>query len=202
MVLEIEYWKSKIGELAKPTVSVVPYTPKQRRLPPRSLDVFSAWKGIESILEDLISEFNIGRNNCLEFGVERGYSTTALSCFFSSVTGVDTFLGDKHTGNREDLFVSTKGRLSEFSNIQLVRGSYQDWTAKDNNSYDLIHVDIIHTYIDTFRCGLWSAEHSQCVLFHDTESFPAVKQAVSDIARQTGKTFYNFKECYGLGILI
>jgi hypothetical protein len=40
------------------------------------------------------------------------------------------------------------------------------------------------------------------VLFHDTESFPAVKQAVSDIARETNKTFYNFKESYGLGILV
>src|ERR1700722_18622091 len=100
MVLEIEYWKSKVGELGKPTVPVVAYTPKQRRMPPRSLEVFSSWKGIESILESLISEFNIGRNKCLEFGVERGYSTAALSCFFDSVTGVDTFMGDKHTGNR------------------------------------------------------------------------------------------------------
>ena len=32
-----------------------------------------------------------------EFGVERGYSTAALSCFFDSVTGVDTFQGDIHT---------------------------------------------------------------------------------------------------------
>jgi hypothetical protein len=68
--------------------------------------------------------------------------------------------------------------------------------------YDFIHVDIVHTFADTFACGLWSANHAKCVAFHDTESFPAVKRAVADIARQTGKTFYNFVESNGLGILI
>ena len=47
---------------------------------------------------------------------------------------------------------------------------------------------------------LLSAKHAQCVLFHDTESFPAVKRAVIDLARESGKTFY-FKESFGLGIL-
>jgi hypothetical protein len=83
-----------------------------------------------------------------------------------------------------------------------VRSNYQSWIGRDDSHYDLIHVDIIHTYADTFTCGLWSAMHSSCVLFHDTESFPAVKRAVIDIARKSGKTFYNFKESYGLGILI
>jgi hypothetical protein len=43
-----------------------------------------------------------------------------------------------------------------------------------------------------------SAKHAQSVLFHDTESFPAVKRAVIDVARKSGKTFYNFKESFGL----
>ena len=202
MVVEVEYWKSVIGGLGKPKIPVLPYVPEHRQLPPRVLDVFSAWKGIESILGDLITRFSIGTSRCLEFGVERGYSTSALACFFDSVTGVDTFLGDKHTGERSDLYESTKDRLSGFDNVHLVRSNYQDWTAKNNGFYDLTHVDIIHTYIDTYKCGLWSAKHSQCVVFHDTESFPAVKQAVTDIARETQKVFYNFKECYGLGILV
>jgi hypothetical protein len=36
--------------------------------------------------------------------------------------------------------------------------------------------------------------HSACVLFHGTESFSAIKRAVIDIARKSGKAFYNFKE--------
>lgn len=201
MVGEIEYWKSLFGGIIKPTVPVLPYVPKHRQLPPRVLPVESAWKGIESVLSDLISRFDIGTSRSLEFGVEHGYSTAALSCFFDSVTGVDAFVGDKHTFMR-DLYAETSSRLSCFDNIQVVRSDYRDWIRKDDGFYDLIHVDIVHTYIDTFTCGLWSAKHSKCVLFHDTESFPAVKRAVIDIARESGKNFYNFKESSGLGILI
>jgi len=202
VVGEFEYWKSLFSGIVKPTVPVLPYVPKSRQLPPRVLPVDSAWKGIESMLSDLITRFDIGTRRCLEFGVEHGYSTAALSCFFDSVTGVDTFLGDKHTRDNKDLYDETSGRLSSFKNIQLVRSDYQNWTAKDDSFYDLIHIDIVHTYVDTFACGRWSAMHSKCVLFHDTESFPAVKRAVIDISRESQKTFYNFTESCGLGILI
>jgi hypothetical protein len=202
MVAEIEYWKSVLGGLVAPKVSILPYEPRHRRLPPRVLPVATGWKGIESVLADLIQTFNIGNRRCLEFGVEHGYSAAALSCFFDSVTGVDTFLGDKHTRDTSDLFASTSERLSCFNNIHLVRSDYRDWINKDDTFYDLVHIDIVHTYIDTFTCGLWSACHAQCVLFHDTESFPAVKQAVIDISRQAGKSFYNFRESNGLGILV
>jgi predicted O-methyltransferase YrrM len=202
VVTEIEYWKSVLGRLGAPKVPVLQYVPEHSQLPPRVLSVATAWKGIESVLGDLIQRFGIGTGRCLEFGVEYGYSTAALSCFFDSVTGVDIFVGDKHTLDKRDIFKETSDRLSDFANIHLVRGDYRDWTAKDDSYYDLIHVDIVHTYIDTFACGLWSARHAQCVLFHDTLSFPTVKRAVIDISRQKGKRFYNFEESNGLGILI
>lgn len=226
MQSEVGYWKSLFSGTFKPRVPVRPYVPERRQMPPRFVPVTSAWKGIESVLADLIAKFGIGRGRCLEFGVEQGYSTAALSCFFDSVTGVDTFVGDIHTTDHRDMYEETTNRLSAFENIQLVRSDYRDWIAKDNSFYDLIHVDIVHTYADTFACGLWSANHSKCVIFHDTESFPtvkraaisiardpspalaaisrglAVKRAVIDIARATNKKFYNFKECNGLGILV
>lgn len=202
MIAEVGYWKSVVTNLRAPRVPVFPYVPEHRQLPPRVLTPPTAWKGIESILGDLIQRFNIGSRRCLEFGVEHGYSTVALSCFFDTVTGVDTFHGDKHTENKNDIYAQTSERLSGFSNIRLVRSDYRDWIAKDDSFYDLIHVDIVHTYADTFVCGLWSARHAQCAIFHDTLSFPAVKRAVLDIARQTGKRFYNFEESYGLGILV
>lgn len=201
-VKEIDYWRSVLVGLISKEVPVLHYTPQRRELPSRVLSVFSAWKGIESILGDLIERFEINKGRCLEFGVEYGYSTAALSSFFESVTGVDTFVGDKHTGNLRDIFAETSARLSDFKNIQLIRSDYRQWTKCDHGFYDLIHVDIVHTYIDTFTCGLWSAQHAPCVLFHDTQSFPAVKRAVIDIARRTGKSFYNFEESNGLGILI
>jgi len=202
VVIESEYWKSILAGLIAPKVPVLSYVPRHRQLPPRVLPVPTAWKGIESVLGDLIQTFGIGTRRCLEFGVEHGYSTAALSCFFDTVTGVDTFVGDKHTRDTRDLFAATSERLSCFDNIQLFRSDYREWTARDDSFYDLIHVDIVHTYIDTFACGLWSAQHAQCVLFHDTQSFPAVKRAVIDISRQTRKRFYNFKESNGLGIVI
>ncbi len=200
--METEYWKSLVGGMLGRDVPILPYVPGYRQLPPRVLPIVSAWQGIESVLGDLIQRFNIGTNRCLEFGVEFGYSTAALSCFFDSVTGVDIFVGDKHTSHKGDIYADTVSRLSGFDNIQLVRSDYRDYMAKDNSQYDLIHIDIVHTYVDTFACGLWSAQHAQCVLFHDTQSFHRVKRAVYDIARETGKKFYNFKECNGLGILI
>ena len=202
MTFELEYWKAAVSSLAKRRVPIVPYVPKRRQLPARMIPVESAWKGIESVLDDLICRFQIRTNRCLEFGVEHGYSTVALSSFFSSVVGVDIFTGDEHTVNKENIYSETVKRLSPFENVKLVLSDYRDWIKQDQNSYDLIHVDIVHTYSDTYACGLWSAFHSQCTMFHDTESFPAVKRAVAEISRRTGKSFYNFKESYGLGILV
>jgi hypothetical protein len=202
VVAEIDYWKSKLTGFVGPKVPILPYVPQRRESPPRVLELATAWKGIESILGDLIQRFGVGNHRCLEFGVEYGYSTVALSAFFDNVIGVDTFCGDVHTENKGDIFAQTSQRLSCFDNIRLVRSDYRDWIDKDDSFYDLIHVDIVHTYAHTFACGLWSAQHASCVLFHDTLSFPAVKQAVVDIARQTGKRFYNFEESYGLGILV
>lgn len=200
--LEYAYWASVAKGLLKSKVPIIQYVPAHRQLPPRTLQAVSAWKGIESILADILQRFQIETGKCLEFGVEFGYSTVALSSYFDIVTGVDLFYGDKHTTEKRDLFLETSDRLREYENIKLIRSDYRDWINKDHSSYDLIHVDIVHTYADTFACGLWSATHSKCTLFHDTESFPAVKQAVKEIARHTGKKFYNFKESNGLAILV
>jgi len=202
VIAELEYWKSILTGVIAPKVPVLAYLPQRRQLPDRILPVATAWKGIESVLGDLMEKFGIGTRSCLEFGVEHGYSTAALSCFFDSVTGVDIFVGDMHTRDPRDLFASTSDRLACFKNIRLVRSDYREWIARDQSVYDLIHIDIVHTYVDTFACGIWSVQHAKCVLFHDTESFPAVKRAVIDIARQTGKHFYNFEESNGLGILV
>lgn len=201
MIREIDYWTSVVASAVRSKVVVHEYVPERREAPAKVLGVNTAWKGIESVLSDLITRFGVGRERCLEFGVEHGYSTVALSCFFDSVIGVDTFMGDEHTMEKGDIYEQTVERLSGFTNIKLIRSDYRDWIAKDNTFYDLIHVDIVHTYADTFACGFWGAMHAQCVLFHDTETFPAVKQAVADIARRSGKRFYNFKESNGLGIL-
>jgi hypothetical protein len=199
---EFAYWNSVLGSLTKSKIPVLPFIPGHREPPSRRLEVISAWEGIQNILSDLIERFQIKTERCLEFGVEFGFSTVALSSYFDSVVGVDIFCGDKHTINKQDIYEKTLSRVSPYSNIKLIRSDYREFIKREKGSFGLIHVDIVHTFADTFACGLWSANHSQCAIFHDTESFPQVKQAVAEIARATGKQFYNFRESYGLGIVV
>jgi hypothetical protein len=199
---ERAYWQSVLDGIAKPRVPITPYVPGRRQAPARELQVVSAWAGIQNILSDLIEKYHIPTDRCLEFGVEFGFSTVALSSYFDSVIGVDTFQGDKHTVNKQNIYEETLARLSPYTNIELVRSDYRDFIQGEHGFFGLIHVDIIHTFADTLACGMWSAKHSQCTIFHDTESFPQVKQAVVEMARATGKRFYNFNESNGLGILV
>jgi len=179
------------------------YNPTIFEEPERLLNQKTAWKGLELIIKDIIEFSKIETKNCLEFGVEYGFSTSAFSNYFDEVTGVDIFTGDLHTGEYESIYEEVSLSLKPFPNVHLIKADYRDFIKNPTRDfYDLIHVDIIHTYAATFECGLWSAKHSNVTLFHDTESFPEVKRAVADIAKQTNKKFYNYKECYGLGIIL
>jgi hypothetical protein len=179
------------------------YVPKKIVTPPRLIHSKSqAWVGLEKIILDIIEFSKIKTDAALEFGVEFGYSTVALSNYFKKVTGVDIFIGDPHAGFHGDIYELTKKNLADFKNIELIKADYKEYISSNDQHVDLIHVDIIHTYEDTYACGLWSAEHSDCTIFHDTQSFPDVKKAVADIARKTKKQFYNYRQCNGLGIII
>lgn len=178
---------------------MIPYTPSKIRRPENILDVPSAWRGIESIIGDIIERFKIKTDRALEFGVEYGYSTVALSNFFKKVIGVDTFEGDEHTLDKKipDLYELVQPLMPV--NVELIKSRYQDY--KDDGQYDLIHIDIVHNYEDTFACGDWAMQHSDLVIFHDTESFANVKRAVEDLSKKYGVEFYNYPFFYGLGIL-
>ncbi|MFC3811765.1 class I SAM-dependent methyltransferase [Lacihabitans lacunae] len=178
------------------------YEPVSKKRPEKMINIFSAWRGLEIIIEDILVQFNIGRESCIEFGVEFGYSTVVLSNFFDKIIGIDTFEGDKHTFYRGGHFDKTKARLSIYENITLIKSDYQNWIPNDTNHYDFAHVDIVHDYKETYECGLWAAQNSDCAIFHDTESFPEVKRAVIDIANATGYRMFNYPFHFGLGILV
>lgn len=184
------------------SIIISEYKPILKRTPKKMIEVASAWKGLELIIDDIIIQFNLERNVCIEFGVEFGYSTVVLSNYFNKVIGIDTFEGDIHTPNKIYHFEETRDRLSLFENIQLVKIDYQNWILEDTAYYSLAHVDIVHNYKETYECGLWAAKHSDCVIFHDTESFPDVKRAVVDIAKFMGYEIYNYPYYFGLGILV
>jgi len=178
------------------------YVPHSRVEPVNRVHVKSAWKGLEVIIPDILDRFEVGRGSCIEFGVEFGYSTAVFSNYFDRVVGVDSFEGDFNTADRVDHFQETSERLSCFKNIELHKMRYQQWITRDDGLYDFAHVDIVHTYRDTFQCGVWAARHSKCVVFHDTESFVDVRNAVLDVAEETGKQVFNYPFSYGLGILV
>ena len=178
------------------------YEPASYEKPANVLSRYSAWRGHEYIIADILRRFDVGRSHCLEFGVEFGFSAVVFANYFDKVTGIDTFIGDPHAGIHEDHYESTAMSLAPYPQIELIQSDYRDWIRADDRRYDLIHVDIIHTFAATYECGLWSAQHSDCTIFHDTESFPAVKRAVSAIAKQTKKEFYNFPLYHGLGIVV
>lgn len=179
------------------------YTPSRLVKPENLIDVPSAWRGLEWIIKDIIETFGVRTEKALEFGVEFGFSTVALSNYFKKVIGVDHFRGDEHTEDKnvEGLYEAVKDAMPP--NVQLYNLSYQDYIYKHrfNSPYDLIHIDIVHTYQDTFDCGDWALKNASIVLFHDTESFKDVKKAVEDLAEKHNCEFYNYPFHHGLGIL-
>lgn len=170
---------------------------------PVSYNAPSGWTGMEKIMPALLDRFDVGRNTALEFGVEYGHSTAILAQLFDHVTGVDIFVGDDHSSHRANYYNLTSKNLERWKNITLVQEDYEKWISRDALQYDLIHVDILHTYDVTYKCGLWAAAHSPVVIFHDTEFiWPEVKQAILRIAEETDREFYNYPHCQGLGILV
>lgn len=178
------------------------YKPIKKSTPHKMIQMVSAWNGLEQIIEAILEQFNIGRERCIEFGVEFGYSTVVFSNYFKSVKGIDIFIGDEHTHHKGDHYEKTKAALAEFKNIELIKSDYKDWIKTDDTQYDFGHVDIVHNYKETYECGLWTVKHTKCCVFHDTESFPEVKRAVFDIAKHTGKKVYNYPYHNGLGIIV
>lgn len=171
---------------------------------PVSPTVPSGWTGLEKIMPALVRLFCRKTEWALEFGVEYGYSTSVLSQLFRDVKGVDWFKGDEHSMWRDDYYETAATNLANRPNVHLNRMSYQEWIAQAHEGlrFDLVHVDVVHTYEATYTVGRWAADHAPVVIFHDTQYiWPEVKQAILKIAEETGKDFYNYEPCNGLGIL-
>lgn len=178
----------------------ISYIPVRIEEPPR-LEVPTGWNPCETIIADIIERFKVTPDFMLEFGVEYGFSTSVFAHYFGAVIGVDHFKGDEHSGGK-DLSGETVERLRAYRNVAVERFDYREWISNAGDiQADMIHIDIVHTFIDTYRLGRWAVDHSDVVLFHDTISFPAVMQAVKLISAETCVAFYNHDNINGLGIL-
>jgi hypothetical protein len=151
---------------------------------------------------DMIQRFDIPTNRALEFGVDYGYSASALANYFDEVIAVDHFQGDPQTGERDNLYEQALKALQNFPNIRLVCQDYREFIKVDKDEYGLIHVDMFHDYECTYGAGRWAADHARVVIFHDTEGWVEVKDAAGKISEETGMKFYNYAVNFGLGILV
>lgn len=181
---------------------MINYVPEKRTQPKVFTGRPTAWGDIPTIINDIIDRFKINPKRALEFGTEFGYSTSALANYFEEVTGVDIFTGDIHAGIVSNHYEYTKANMAAWPNIELIKSDYRDFIKENDDRYDIIHVDIIHTYEATFECGEWAVNHTDVAIFHDTESFPEIKRVCQDLATKYDLEFYNYPDSHGLGILV
>ncbi len=187
---------------------MIEYIPKYREdivVPKAIAEKEKAWGDIPNILADIIMQFNINTKIALDLGVLFGYSTYALSLYFDKVIGVDTFKENRYNylDTKQDSYQEVSGLLSIRPNIQLIQSLWQDYAKKEMiGKYDLIHLDMIHSYRETTLAGEWALQHTNCALFHDTVTNPTVMKACEDLAIKHGFEFYNYHDSHGLGILV
>lgn len=170
----------------------------------------SGWVGLERVLPELVRLFCRRTDCALELGVEFGYSTAVLAQLFTHVVGVDTFVGDAHSGQKEDHCELTTKNLARWPNITLHQLDYREFIRRVDAGateypaqYSIIHVDMLHDFETTYTAGRWAVDHAPVVIFHDTNAYwPAVPDAILKIAEETGREFYDYKPCNGLGILV
>lgn len=188
-------------------IEAIPYTPHTIIRPGRMLSNgygTSSWEGLESILADLLDHFHVARSAALEFGVEHGYSSVALSNFFDVVMGVDPFPQQTSTPPIEPMEDRCRRNCAPFGNITVIRMTWQEFAREwFERKYDLIHIDGEHDYANTFGAGDWACEHAPVVLFHDTNNaFVDVPRAISDLCEKHGRRWYMYPKHEGLGILV
>ena len=166
------------------------------------LSVPTGWKGLEEYIKPIMTKLNINPELALEFGIDSGYSLKVFSQLFNNTVGVDRFVGDAHIGHSQgDEFY--KEVLKKFANdkVEIIKADFRDFIKQDNRKYDLIHIDIVHYYDETFQCADWSIQHSDVVILHDTCSFPEIDRVCLDISKKHKVNYYNIEECHGLGVL-
>ena len=179
---------------------------------PKVIDVLSAWQPLAFVIKDILDRFNVKRDLALEFGVERAYSTTVFANYFKKVIGVDPFNWIFTDGFSRD-FETVKELVKGYKNIELINCYSEEFINEHyNERFDLIHIDIgyeTHCYATTFPSAEWAVQHCDCVLFHDTLTFPEINQVCEELAEKYGFEYYNYSEpigpvgrVCGLGILI
>lgn len=182
------------------------YLPITKHNPKVLLKGVGVWTGNAEIIKDIIDRLKLKNNLALDLGVFLGFSSSVLSNYFEIVIGVDVF--ERHGQANDETFCENQMSYVQymlkgdgFKNVQLVRSRAEDYIKTTNKYFDLIHIDLSHSYEETMTVGSWSIEHSDCVLFHDTIAIEPVMRACLKLEEKYKIHFYNFNYLAGLGIM-
>jgi predicted O-methyltransferase YrrM len=163
-----------------------------------------AWEESSVIIYDIMKRFEITNGLAIDIGVLYGYSTCVLANYFKEVIGIDTFRENRYNikEGKKSNFNEVKEWVSEFNNITLIESLWQDVIDNVPVKPSLVHIDIIHNYEETYKCGEWAVQHCDHVIFHDTLANPEVLKACEDLGEKYGFDVYNYENDFGLGILV
>lgn len=164
----------------------------------------TAWDGHKAFAMWLVQEMQ--PKVTVELGVDYGFSMFTLGIHNpGTVYGVDLFQGDEHAGTRDanEQYASVLKFKEDygFSNVEVIKGDFND-VAKDwNEKIDILHIDGLHTYEAVKNDFLtWAPKLADngIILMHDVTAWPGVtKFFFNDIA--VPRLF--FEHSAGLGIV-
>ena len=165
----------------------------------------TAWLGHGLFATQLVDEFK--PNVVVDLGVDYGYSTFCFGFHnIGKVYGIDWFQGDIHAGNRNtyDYVIELYNELKNehnVSNIEFIKGEFDEVAKTWDKQIDILHVDGLHTYEavkNDFETWSKFCHDDSIILFHDTVSFP---HTVGKFFDELVGYKLNKLDSYGLGIL-
>lgn len=208
----------KIGELLNKYIGKNPYPKrglfinpeayKEYVAPPKKTldDLFdsipSAWIEHREFSYWLINE--IKPKVTVDLGVDWGYSTFALAIpNIGKVYGIDYFEGDPLTGIRNtynEVINNVKWLRDKhkISNIEIIKGRFEDVAKRWKQKIDILHIDEVPTDIKK-DYDTWSrfVGDNGVILFHNTQAFKEVKEFFNALDLPK----YEFEHSGGLGIV-
>ena len=137
----------------------------------------SAWTGHGLFAMKLVESLN--PKVTVDLGVDYGFSTFCLAYpQIGNVYGIDWFQGDEHAGYRDtyplidNLYQEVKQSFG-ISNIEFIKGDFEEVAKTWNKPIDILHIDGFHSYeavTNDFINWTKFCHEESIVLFHDTES--------------------------------
>lgn len=145
-------------------------------------------------------------NIIVDLGVDHGFSSFAFAfANHGKVYGIDSFEGDTHAGIRntyQDVLNlhSIIKKQYNISEINFIKGYFEDIANDWNQDIDILHIDGFHTYEAVKNdFTTWSKFFTKntVVIFHDIVSF---KSTVGKYFDEIKGNKYKFNDGCGLGV--